>query len=237
MSIGRRAAIVSALAALGATRLQAEHGAVAQVGAALFPRVIFSGPSDVDALALTIDDGPDPDTTPAVLEALAASGIKATCFLLGDRARAAPAVVERIVAGGHEVGHHMDRDEMTALLSDAALETGMADTAAFLRQFAPVRFLRPGWGVPTARIVDAAQGHGLRVVVGNVAPMDTSALQRRVAGRWLQANLRPGAILTLHDGGARGAATAQLIGPLSHEARGLGLRCVTLTELVDGSGS
>ncbi len=208
------------------------EGPVVRLGRAVFPEVIFSGPRDLPHLALTLDDGPDPVTTPGILEALDAVGIRATFMLIGENAEAAPEMVREIVARGHEIGHHMNRDEMTARLPDAGLEAGLARTAAFLRQFAPVHFLRPGWGVPTGRIVAAARRHGLRVVVGNVAPMDTSAWQREWARSWLRMNARAGAILTVHDVGARGIHAASLIRALVPEVQGMGLRFVTLTGLV-----
>lgn len=63
---------------------------MAAAGAVLFPGVLFSGPRDVPALALTIDDGPDPETTPAILAALEGTGAKATFMLIGEHAEAAP---------------------------------------------------------------------------------------------------------------------------------------------------
>lgn len=58
------------------------------------------------ALVLTYDDGPHPDCTPAVLDALAEAGAKATFFIRGDNARRYPALVERIVSEGHCIGAH-----------------------------------------------------------------------------------------------------------------------------------
>ena len=232
MRLTRRGGLGVALALVAG---RAVAGPVTAIGEALFPGVVFSGPADVPALALTIDDGPDPATTPGILDALDAAEISATFMLIGENAQAAPELVAEIVARGHEIGHHMNRDEMTARLSDEALERGMAETAAFLRQFAPVRFLRPGWGVPTRRIVEAAARHGMTVVVGNVAPMDTSAAQRSVAEPWLRLNAKPGAILTIHDGPeGRGESSARLIVDLVPLVQAEGLRFVTLSQLIPG---
>ncbi|TPE49684.1 polysaccharide deacetylase family protein [Amaricoccus solimangrovi] len=226
-----RRGLLSGLALLGlAGRVRA--GPVATLGGAIFPEVVFSGPSDVPALAITVDDGPDPETTPLIMEALEGAGARGTFMLIGENARAAPETVAEIVARGHEIGHHMDRDEMSARLDDAALEKGVAETAEFLRRFGPVRFLRPGWGVPTRRIIDAAARHGLTVVVGDVPPMDTSAPQRQVTEAWLRLNAHPGAILTVHDLGARGRSTAGFIGGAARAFAAEGLRPVTLSELV-----
>lgn len=223
--------LAAGLAALGLGR-RAAAGPLASIGGAVFPEVIFSGPADVSALAITVDDGPDPETTPLIMDALEAAGVRATFMLIGENASAAPETVAAIAARGHEIGHHMDRDEMTARLDGAALERGIAETAEFLRRFGPVRFLRPGWGVPTRSIIDAAARHGLTVVVGDVAPMDTTAPQRWFTEQWLRLNARPGAILTVHDLGARGRSTAAVIGDVARACLGWGVKPVTLSELV-----
>ena len=69
------------------------------------PRRIEGG----TGVALTFDDGPHPEGTPAVLDLLAASGAKATFFLVGEQVRAFPELAERIASEGHEVAVHGDR--------------------------------------------------------------------------------------------------------------------------------
>jgi peptidoglycan/xylan/chitin deacetylase (PgdA/CDA1 family) len=59
-------------------------------------------------VALTFDDGPDPEQTPALLDELKRLGVVATFFLVGERARAHPLIVQRIIADGHAVGSHSD---------------------------------------------------------------------------------------------------------------------------------
>src|ERR1700704_303507 len=59
--------------------------------------------------ALTFDDGPHPQGTPAVLEVLAAAGVRATFFLVGEQLRRNPALGAEIVAAGHTVALHCDR--------------------------------------------------------------------------------------------------------------------------------
>ncbi len=57
-------------------------------------------------IALTFDDGPHPQHTPALLDVLARLEVRATFFVLGERARRHPSVLRRIAAGGHEIGNH-----------------------------------------------------------------------------------------------------------------------------------
>src|SRR5262249_54095117 len=59
-------------------------------------------------VALTFDDGPHPDDTPAILAILRAAGARATFFCVGEKARRHPELVRRAAAEGHEIGVHSD---------------------------------------------------------------------------------------------------------------------------------
>ena len=72
----------------------------------IFGRPITRVATDARAVALTFDDGPNPDATPLVLDALAARGVRATFFILGRHAEQWPALVERVAAEGHSIGNH-----------------------------------------------------------------------------------------------------------------------------------
>jgi len=74
-----------------------------QVGLKTYPRSLVL---DDHEIVLTFDDGPSVQTTPRILDALAAECVKATFFLVGRNAEALPALVTREVSEGHTVGHH-----------------------------------------------------------------------------------------------------------------------------------
>ncbi len=74
-----------------------------ETGLKTYPRSL---PLADHEIVLTFDDGPWPGTTPKVLDALAAECVKATFFLIGRNAAAAPALVKREITEGHTVGHH-----------------------------------------------------------------------------------------------------------------------------------
>ncbi|MGN6188920.1 MAG: polysaccharide deacetylase family protein [Conexibacter sp.] len=76
---------------------------------------------DVARVALTFDDGPHPHGTPAVLEALAAAGARATFFLVGEQVRRHPALAAEIVAAGHALALHGDRHRVQLRLSPRTL--------------------------------------------------------------------------------------------------------------------
>jgi peptidoglycan-N-acetylglucosamine deacetylase len=77
------------------------------------------------AVALTFDDGPHPEGTPAVLEALAAAGARATFFLVGEQVRRRPGLASEIAAAGHAVGIHGDRHRNQLRLGPGAIATDL----------------------------------------------------------------------------------------------------------------
>lgn len=70
--------------------------------------VITHLPVGSDGVLITIDDGPDPQTTPAMLDLLDAHGGKAVFFLIGEKARRWPELVRQIQQRGHEIGNHTE---------------------------------------------------------------------------------------------------------------------------------
>lgn len=88
--------------ALGTTRIL-EVPAGQRVGLKSFPQTLPLAEKEV---VLTFDDGPWPTTTAAILDALKAECVRATFFLIGENARARPALVKREMAEGHTVAHH-----------------------------------------------------------------------------------------------------------------------------------
>ncbi len=80
--------------------------------------VIHQGNGKDDQVAITFDDGPDPQWTPQILDILKAKGVKATFFMVGMQMEKNPGLVRRIVEEGHEVGLHTYTHPNLALVSD-----------------------------------------------------------------------------------------------------------------------
>ena len=77
--------------------------------------------TDQRCVALTFDDGPHPKYTPQILDILKEYGIKATFFCVGSNADFYPALIERIVAEGHEIGNHTYHHDHVSKMSTQAL--------------------------------------------------------------------------------------------------------------------
>jgi peptidoglycan/xylan/chitin deacetylase (PgdA/CDA1 family) len=159
----------------------------------------WRGP-DVARVALTFDDGPDPRTTPKILDQLDALGLRGTFFCLGSRVQAAPDLVMEIVDRGHEVAvhgfrheHHLARTPRWVLRDlDAAL-SALADCGVVPRWY------RPPYGQSSAGTMFAARRRGLDLAHWSAWGREWEAPDARaVAGRIVR-SLEPGAIVLLHD--------------------------------------
>ena len=111
------------------------------------PDVLFHVTTGRPAVALTLDDGPDPSVTPEILDVLAAFGARATFFMLGEAALAHGAIVGRAVAEGHEIGNHGWRDRPCRRLALPTFLDDLRRAHAVLSAHAPVSLMRPGSGL------------------------------------------------------------------------------------------
>jgi len=162
---------------------------------------IRSVQTNAPLVALTFDDGPDPERTPGVLDALAEQGAKATWFVMLDRAEANPGLVERMLADGHDVGlHGVDHQRLTDLSGPEA-QRHIASGAQRLSQLlgVPIRFFRPPYGAQSITTYLAARRLGLDVVVWSADCDDWNTYPEAEIADRLLAAATPGAILLLHD--------------------------------------
>ncbi|MBI3370091.1 MAG: polysaccharide deacetylase family protein, partial [Burkholderiales bacterium] len=192
------------------------------------------------AIALTIDDGPDPQVTPQVLDLLARERVQATFFCIAERAAAQPALTRRIVAAGHSVQNHSHgHRHHFALLGPRAMRDELARAQAVLADLtgiAPHCFRAPA-GLRNPFLDWVLHRLNLQLVSWTRRGFDTrSADPTRVLGR-LTRDLAAGDILLLHDGHARRTASGQpvlldVLPPLLARWRAAGLRFETLRDAV-----
>ena len=119
-----------------------------------FLPVISRGRGDVKAVALTFDDGPDPDVIFLLLDLLERYEISATFFVIGKKAEENPALVREILLRGHAVGNHSyHHDPLLMLRSSARLAEEIARTQLLLAHFGirPLVF-RPPVGITNPRL-------------------------------------------------------------------------------------
>ncbi|MDH3228705.1 MAG: polysaccharide deacetylase family protein [Alphaproteobacteria bacterium] len=164
--------------------------------------------TDAGAIALTFDDGPHPERTPAILDLLAGADAKATFFLVGERAAEHPEIVRRIAREGHEIGNHSWSHPWMPKLSAGRIETELLrcqEVIAGITQQAP-RIVRPPYGSRDFRFYRIASRLGLTPALWSLDSLDwTGASAARVLKRSRRA--KGGDIVLLHDGNPRAEST------------------------------
>ena len=192
-------------------------------------------------VALTFDDGPDPDVTPQVLEILDRHGARATFFCIAGRAQRQPELCREIVRRGHALENHSREHRPTfPLLGIGGFRREISAAQAALADLSgrPPRFFRAPAGLRNPLLDPVLHELGLTLTSWTRRGFDTRDVSAtRVAAR-LTAGLAAGDILLLHDGHAGrangGRPTVLDALPLVLEAvRAQGLRPVTLRHAID----
>jgi peptidoglycan-N-acetylglucosamine deacetylase len=151
------------------------------------------------AVALTFDDGPDPDATPAVLEQLEAAGATATFFLVGEQVQAHPELAAEVAARGHVVGlhgfAHVEHDELAEPRAD--LERGAAMLAGATGRSPAL--CRPPYGRFSGASYAACLELGLAPVYWSGWGCDWEPIPAERIADLVIRDIAPGVIVLLHD--------------------------------------
>ncbi len=203
--------------------------------ATLLPRCSWWGPQtrqmDEGSVWLTIDDGPDPEDTPRLLDLLDEAGTRATFFVIGEKVRRHPELARMIVERGHQLGNHtmthpsawfwaarprlVERE--VALCQEAIQEAGLP---------------RPQWfrapaGLRNHALHPVLARHELRLAGWSARGFDGVAKDVDKVIRRLLPGVKPGAILLMHEGrgaGDGGRMAPRVLEALLVEIRRQGLR-------------
>ncbi len=193
---------------------------------------------DERAVALTVDDGPDPVFTPRVLDVLAEHGARATFFLVGRRAAREPELVRRIVSEGHAVGSHSWSHREPGTLSRRELWSDYRAGRQAVEAAAggPVRLFRPPRGLWDARTALHVRASRLEPWLWTLDSEDwrPGVTPEAIAGQVARA--RGGDVVLLHDGlelptapsAEDRSATVAALPLLLAGLRARGLECVVL---------
>jgi peptidoglycan/xylan/chitin deacetylase (PgdA/CDA1 family) len=156
-------------------------------------------------IAITLDDGPDPEVTPRVLAILAEHRVRATFFCIGERALRHAACVRDCIQAGHAIENHSYRHEHNfSLLGPMRLRREIAraqDVLAQISGTAP-RFFRAPAGLRNPLLDPVLQRQGLQLTSWTRRGFDTVSSDATSVLARLSRNLRAGDILLLHDGHA-----------------------------------
>jgi len=195
------------------------------------PDVLFSVPTGERVVALTIDDGPSA-ATPEILGVLEEYGARATFFMIGEHVRARQEIAREVVGGGHEIAHHMLRDEPSIRLSADEFDAQFDETRRILDELAASRLFRPGSGWYDRRMRADVEARGYHLVLGSIYPFDAQLASAAFSRWFILRNVRPGAIIVLHDGDRRGPRTAAVLRSILPELQRQGYTVTTVSALL-----
>jgi peptidoglycan-N-acetylglucosamine deacetylase len=152
--------------------------------------------------ALTFDDGPHAQGTPAMLEILAAANVRATFFLVGEQVRRNPALAREIVDAGHAIGLHCDRHRNLLRLAPSQVREDI-DRAQEIIEASTGRspgLYRPPYGLANASALGLARRRGWRTLLWSQWGRDweARATPQSISAR-VTDGAREGSVLLLHD--------------------------------------
>ncbi|MFN3648915.1 MAG: polysaccharide deacetylase family protein [Armatimonadota bacterium] len=212
--------------------------ALAQLGRRWYPAGLWEGPPSRRWVTLTIDDGPDPEITPRLLQALRAAGATATFFVEGRRAAAEETLLRRIHAEGHEVGNHTWSHLPLGYGTCASPRRELTRTEALLSRVCPgsPRLFRPPFGAVGLGARAALAAEGLTPVYWSVVPGDWNPLTPEELRRRVLSEVHPGAVIVLHGGQAAHSGTAEALPALIEELRADGYEIVPAARMLAECG-
>ncbi|MFE9693042.1 polysaccharide deacetylase family protein [Micromonospora sp. NPDC005806] len=166
-------------------------------------------------VALTFDDGPDPQYTPQVLALLKEYGVKATFCVVGQNAQEHPDLIEAIVADGHTLcNHSWNHDIALGKRSPDAIRADLLRTSDAIRAAvpdAPIAYFRQPGGAWTPPVVSACEELGMTPLHWAVDPSDWQAPGAAKITTTVMSQTRPGSIVLMHDAGGDRSGTVEAL--------------------------
>ncbi len=207
-----------------------------------YPVLYHQGASDPDAVALTFDDGPDPEWTPRILDVLKARGVKAAFFLVGNNAEYHPELVRRIVAEGHELGNHTYTHVNLAEVPDWRVRLELDATQRLLEGITGrgTALFRPPYNADSTpsnldelRPLQFAEKElGYTVVLERIDPQDWARPGVATIVQRVKEQRTLGNVILLHDAGGNRSQTLAALPIIIDWLHERGDRIVSLGELL-----
>tara|TARA_R110002110_G_scaffold65206_5_gene180092 strand:+ start:36500 stop:37207 length:708 start_codon:yes stop_codon:yes gene_type:complete len=190
--------------------------------------------TDQKVVALTFDDGPSKPYTEQILAILDKHNVKATFYLLGVSIKSYPEIVKQTIKSGHELGNHsMYHKKLKNKNADSiAREVSNVDELIKKMGYTKELTFRSPYGQVSPSIQQAMDKLGKKNVLFSYLPKDWEGPAAKVIHDRIMTRVRPGFIITLHDGGKRRQTTVEATEMLIESLQSQGYRFVTITELL-----
>lgn len=193
--------------------------------------------TDKKVVALTFDDGPDPQFTPPLLDVLKKHNARATFFVMGNKAETHPQILKRITIEGHEIGNHSySHPDFNKLKKEAQLEEINKTTAIIKKHSGQnVALLRPPGGYLSYDLIEMSRKQNL-IIAYWTYQQDSKDWRNgtkpsTISGHIIK-NIQPGQVIIMHDGCPNGMATVNAVDTILTRLQKEGYTFVTMSELI-----
>ncbi|MEI7727198.1 MAG: polysaccharide deacetylase family protein [Bacteroidota bacterium] len=164
--------------------------------------VICHGQTNEKSVSITFDDGPDPDKTPIILEILKKHEVKAAFFCIGKNIKNNELLLNQMINEGHVLGNHsFSHSKWFDLFPARRMKAEMMETDLLIKHItgkSPL-FFRPPFGVLNPMVSNALKMMHWHVVCWNIRSLDTIKRNPSQISQKIIRQLKPGAIILLHD--------------------------------------
>ncbi len=206
---------------------------IPQVLFKLFPQIHWKDTSDSDLVYLTFDDGPDPNHTPKILNILGMQNVRATFFVLSDKAAQNKKLIERTHQEGHEIGIHSFTHKRLWFRSEQYIYDQLDQSKRIIEKITGecVRFFRPPFGVFSKRLLKICAALNLELVMWSLMTYDFDVrLSERSILKLILSRVECGEIIVFHDGHVNSDRTVKILEPVIHIMKEKGLKLVSLSK-------
>jgi peptidoglycan/xylan/chitin deacetylase (PgdA/CDA1 family) len=160
------------------------------------------GAKSKPTLYLTFDDGPNPATTPHLIDVLGEEEVSATFFLIGSHVEKHKELAHSIFRAGHEIGNHSYTHGFLPSMSVTRIVSEIKKTNSILAEVcggkAPTLF-RPPYGIIDQRGAECIRNAGLSIVYWTAVPEDWTAVGANRVVQRVARRFSDGAIIVLHE--------------------------------------
>lgn len=195
---------------------------------------IYSGDPNQPKIALTFDDGPNPNYTPELLDILRKYGVRATFFCLGENVNEHPDIARRVVNEGHLIANHSyTHPSLPKLDKNDDVLKQLGDTNTLIQNVTgkKTEYFRPPYGETDNRINDLAGSLGLTPILWSIDTNDWQGLGVDAIVNTL-ISVQKGSIILCHDGVEKSNETLQAVDIAIPKLQGQGLNFVTISDLL-----
>lgn len=200
--------------------------------------IVWEVPTTFKIIALTFDDGPDPEYTPEILDILKKNQAKATFFLIGQHMEEYPEIVKREVEEGHEIENHTFSHIVLQQMTNESFMNDINRADQLIQKYQPssVKMFRPpGGGLNlNETVIDSLRKEHFEIVLWTWH-QDTEDWKRPGVGRIVNTvtkNAKNGDIIILHDAGGDRSQTVAALKQFIPQLKARGYQFVTVKELL-----